>query len=827
MTKPTPFVPTLLPTLLSSAVAVLGLTVLLGWILHIPELVQIPSGSLAMVFNTALCFFLVGIALARPGWLKRPMPKLQMFTSSFVFILCALILWEHLADISMGIDWAFLHTWLRYGNIHPGRLAPNTAIGFMLTAAALIIMNHVTSKWRAFAVQGLTAAILVIGLTGLVGYTLAPDLLFGWARSARMAIPTALGMIMIGVILWLNWHRSEWYQSGRYFQEDEKIVFIGSAILAVVAITTGVMGFVFQQQILEGILKDNLTATLKNRAVLLKTVVEQGEVNTQNASKAFFLQSPPSTDAPATLSKQYNRVVNSLLDNGFQALAVYDLNGKKIASAGQFVDQSRIMVKLQTPMAAKLIWDDGLYLQTEVAIVNQGIAVARLMAQQPLASLDQQLFNTLGLGKTVEIVICTADGKTFLCLPEGSHSTPFRVKRKSALGQPLPMSLAIDGKSGIVISVDYREQNVVAAYMSLAPEVGLVVKEDAAELYSVIRDQLKAMIPVLLFLVMVGAFFLRFQLRPIAARLLASERKAQEKELEIKTLVSSVGEGILTINDGGVIESFNAAASRIFGYSAQEVIGKTITMLMPPAMRPAHEQGMSQYLQGRKARVIGQQGIELQGLKKDGTIFPLALTINEIRMAHRRLFVGIMRDITEQKQIEEKLIFLARNDTLTGLANRTLFMDRLSDASLRANRNRTALGVMFLDLDGFKQINDTLGHHNGDELLKQFATRITETVRKTDTVARLGGDEFTILLEGLTTPELGMETIADKIIAAIRSPFLLDGKAVVVTTSIGLAIHIPGEFNGEKLLRRADSAMYKAKNSGKNCWSMASNQDNS
>ena len=196
-------------------------------------------------------------------------------------------------------------------------------------------------------------------------------------------------------------------------------------------------------------------------------------------------------------------------------------------------------------------------------------------------------------------------------------------------------------------------------------------------------------------------------------------------------------------------------------------------------------------------------------------------------MAHRRLFVGIMRDITEQKQIEKKLVFLARNDTLTGLANRTLFMDRLSDASLRANRNRTALGVMFLDLDGFKQINDTMGHHNGDELLKQFATRITAAVRKTDTVARLGGDEFTILLEELTTPELGMETIADKIIAAIRSPFLLDGNAVVVTTSIGLAIHIPGEFNGEELLRRADFAMYKAKNSGKNRWSMDSNQDNS
>ena len=824
-TNPPPFIFNSLPTLLGMAVILLGITVLSGWIFHIIALVEIFPGFVAVVFNTALCFVLTGAALALPGLTGRPMPKLQTIMGSIIFILCALIFGEHLFDKSFGVDWAFLHTWFHDGNIRPGRLAPNTAIGFMLIGSTLILMNRVSAKWRAVAVQLLTISVMVIGLTGLVGYALAPDFLYGWARSARMAVPTALGMIVTSVALWQTWHRAEWYQSRKYFQEDEKIAFIGAAILATMTITAGLTGFVFQQKILENTLKETLRTALKSRVILFNTVVQQSETNTRNASNAFFLYSLPSAAQATVTPKQYNGIVNNLLGNGFRALAVYDLNGKQLASAGGFPRAPGIVADLHTPLSAKLLWDDGLYLQTQAAIVNGGKTVARLLALQPLSMLEQQIFDTHGIGSTVEIALCKSEEDTLLCFPEGDQPAPFRIKRQSALGQPLPMTFAVDGKSGIITSVDYRAKNVVAAYAPLAPGVGLVVKEDIAELYTVIHNQLKAVIPALLFLIALGAIFLRSQLRPIAARLLASESKAQERELEIKAVVGSVGEAILTIDERGIIESFNAAASKIFGYSAQQAIGKAITILMPPAMHAQHEQGMHRYLQGGEPHVIGRQDIELPGLRKDGTIFTLALTVNEIRLDHRRLFVGIMRDITERKQMEEKLVFLAQNDALTGLPNRSLFMSRLSEASRRANRNRTALAVMFLDLDGFKQINDTLGHHSGDELLKQFAARLTATVRMTDTVARLGGDEFTILLEGLTAPELGVEAVADKIIAAIKAPFMLEENAVAVTTSIGLAIHIPGEFNAEELLRRADLAMYRAKNSGKNRWCLDTRED--
>ncbi len=798
-----------LPTLLGIAVTLLGFFVMLGWLLHVRAMVEIRAGYVAMVFNTALCFALSGVALALPGVRGRPAPKFQTLAGGIVFVLCATILLEHVFDKNFGVDWGFLHTWLRDGNIRPGRLAPNTAIGFMLIGATLILINRVSNKWRAAWVQILTFGVFAVGLTGLIGYTLAPDLLFGWARSARMAIHTATGMILSSIALWSSWYHAEWYQSRRYFQEDEKITLIGAAILAVLTIAAGMTGFVFQQKILENALRENLRTSLKSRVILFHTVVQQGVANTENAAHLFNAARPNADQAA---------LAATLLANGFRGLALFDLHNKPLARAGVFAHTPEIIAELQTNPSARLLWDGDLYLQTETAVRSHGIIVARLLAEQPLSTLRRQLFDTEGLGKTGEVALCKTENTGLFCFPEGPLPRPTQIKRHSASGQPLPMSYATEGKSGILASVDYREKNVMAAFAPIAPGVGLVVKEETAELYQVIRDQLRAVVPTLLLLVLVGMIFLRSQLKPLAARLIASERKATEKELEMKAVVSSVGEGIVIIDQTGAVESFNAAASRIFGYSAEEVIGNGMIMLMPPDMRDPHEKGMQRYLQGGEAHVIGRQGVELPGLRKDRTVFPLELTVNEIRLDHRRLFVGIVRDITERKQTEEKLIYLAQYDSLTGLPNRSLFMDRLSSAARRAGRNQTGLGVMFLDLDGFKEVNDTLGHHSGDDLLKQFAKRLSAVVRKTDTVSRLAGDEFTILLEELVAPQLDTQAVAEKIIAAMQPPFLLGDQSVKVTASIGLAIYIAGEFNLEELLRRADDAMYRAKNSGKNRW---------
>lgn len=171
--------------------------------------------------------------------------------------------------------------------------------------------------------------------------------------------------------------------------------------------------------------------------------------------------------------------------------------------------------------------------------------------------------------------------------------------------------------------------------------------------------------------------------------------------------------------------------------------------------------------------------------------------------------------LTRLKQTNEVILHLAQHDTLTTLPNRSLFYDRLNQAMARARRDKGTVAVLFLDLDGFKLINDTYGHDVGDALLCETAKRIAECVRETDTVARMGGDEFTVILSN-AGERSSIERVADKIIATLNRPFDLDGKICSVGASIGIALYADKDKTAEQMVKIADDAMYAAKNSGKN-----------
>lgn len=176
--------------------------------------------------------------------------------------------------------------------------------------------------------------------------------------------------------------------------------------------------------------------------------------------------------------------------------------------------------------------------------------------------------------------------------------------------------------------------------------------------------------------------------------------------------------------------------------------------------------------------------------------------------------------LTRLKQTNEQVTHLAHHDGLTGLPNRTLFYDRLNQAIARAKRDKESVAVLFLDLDGFKKINDTLGHASGDALLIKAAKRIQSCVRESDTVARMGGDEFTAILCNVGN---GKEIVAQKILDTIRQPFILADQSCSVGVSIGIAIYPDSGGNAEDLMKVADTAMYLAKDSGKNCYRFAGN----
>jgi diguanylate cyclase (GGDEF)-like protein/PAS domain S-box-containing protein len=304
-------------------------------------------------------------------------------------------------------------------------------------------------------------------------------------------------------------------------------------------------------------------------------------------------------------------------------------------------------------------------------------------------------------------------------------------------------------------------------------------------------------------------FFWYFFVKPLKQSLELESVKSHK-------IVEMAAEGIVSIDTKGLVLSFNRAAQKIFGYSEQEMIGRNVSVLMPPPHRDHHDEYLMRYLQSGESHVIGKNR-EVQGLRKDGTTFPMDLAISEVKIGDTHLFTGMVRDISEQKLAIRQIEQLAHYDSLTHLPNRTLFYDRLGQAIMMAKRNKRSIVLMYIDLDGFKQVNDMLGHYGGDLLLVEVAKRLRLCVRESDTLARLGGDEFTVILNDTHERE-DMEMLAKKIIESISHLFVLEGRPVNIGVSIGIARYPDDASTSGTLLIVADKAMYAAKASGKNSY---------
>jgi diguanylate cyclase (GGDEF)-like protein/PAS domain S-box-containing protein len=293
-----------------------------------------------------------------------------------------------------------------------------------------------------------------------------------------------------------------------------------------------------------------------------------------------------------------------------------------------------------------------------------------------------------------------------------------------------------------------------------------------------------------------------------------AEDALRERERQLESILDNAAEGMIVLSAAGGIERFNRQAQRMFGFSPQEVHGlhlKQIAVELGYEDQPAAGPDAASWMQ----RLVGSHR-ELTGRRKDGSIFPLELALSEIVMSPgQNQFTAIVRDITDRKSWESRIYSLAYSDSLTGLPNRLLLRDRLEHAIAAAQRNRTLVGVLFFDLDHFKPINDSYGHHVGDLLLREIAERARSCVREIDTVSRLGGDEFVVVLPELREA-LDAAAVARKILTALAEAYRIDGHQLSITQTLGISIYPQDGPDADTLLRNADSAMYHAKESGKN-----------
>lgn len=277
-----------------------------------------------------------------------------------------------------------------------------------------------------------------------------------------------------------------------------------------------------------------------------------------------------------------------------------------------------------------------------------------------------------------------------------------------------------------------------------------------------------------------------------------------------KAILATAVDAIITIDTKGTVKSLNRSAEKLFGYAVKEVVGNKINMLMPDPYRKEHDKYIQNYLYSGKRKVIGQRR-EVEALKKDGTVFPIILALSEVRLGPTHFFVGIIRDQTEQKKLEDELRELSETDSLTKIYNRRKFDELLMEEIEKAKRYEHPLSLTMLDIDDFKRINDKHGHVVGDDVIKKVTHVVAKSLRNIDHLARWGGEEFVFVVP--ETPLEGTLILADRVRKGIEGADF--GFTDKVTVSLGVTEYKAGD-SPQGLLKRADDAMYRAKEHGGN-----------
>jgi PAS domain S-box-containing protein len=626
--------------------AMSGLAVMTGWLTHQQRLHQLLADHFPIAFSTALCFFVAGVALLLPQSRPRIWNAGLIAATVVLVVLGGLSMFQDFTHADLRIDQLLAAQTTHDGLPAPGRMSPLASLGFVLAGSCFILLRRLgTSRAVQLAVQVLSHALLALGIFGLVGHSLRLEVLYGWYRFARMAPPSAFGFLLLGAALWGMWFGTM-KRSGAYTdREDKRIAAIATLILFVLAFTGGLTGFVLSTQRTEASLRQGMQAVLANRTQFIETLIADrvrlsAALAADPAMVAALRQAGTQSPA-AALHQMHQRFLGTIV----AGMSVLTADGKLLDTQGRV--ETRPRFALPARLDVTLLWNGHTILQVAVPVVQDGKRLGTLVSQYALPPVDRLLADAGLPGQTDEILVCgTASGGQFSCLPSrmqpGGYLLATRINAND--GKPWPAARALEGESGIASVTDSRRQRVIAAFGPVPGlRLGLVVKQETLELYAPIRAQLTDLLVLLTLLVGSSLVLLRSQLLPLVRALLRAKRDASFNEAKIRSVVESVADGLLTLDEMSTIESLNPAAAAMFGYAPDEVVGRHVDMLIPA------------YLRDRHAASDQTTGVDAHGLRKDGSQFPIQVSIREMRFEHKRMFVGIVRDVSAHRHAEHEM----------------------------------------------------------------------------------------------------------------------------------------------------------------------------
>jgi diguanylate cyclase (GGDEF)-like protein/PAS domain S-box-containing protein len=278
-----------------------------------------------------------------------------------------------------------------------------------------------------------------------------------------------------------------------------------------------------------------------------------------------------------------------------------------------------------------------------------------------------------------------------------------------------------------------------------------------------------------------------------------------------------IPEAAIFSNESGEILLTNVTAQQLFQYSEAEFLQRSIEDLVPEKIRAIHPKMRAFFFENPEPRFLNARDLELTACKKNNVEFPMESALFAIQTDRGPIAVNLMRDISEQQKFTQQVTEYAFVDALTNLPNRRYFNENMQRDASKARRHQEKLGILFLDLDKFKPINDTHGHHIGDLVLQEISMRLIKSLRKEDLLARVGGDEFIITVFPVSKP-LYLETVASRILKACQEPIIIGKHTFQLSVSIGISMSTSFDFDEQHLVTLADKAMYQAKRQGSNCF---------
>jgi diguanylate cyclase (GGDEF)-like protein/PAS domain S-box-containing protein len=611
--------------------------------------------------------------------------------------------------------------------------------------------------------------------------------------------------------------------------ESYRIGIVGGLILVALTLASGIGVYAVMQQQVESILVRSLEASLQSDRRLFESRIKAGVIDALTVSTRPFvilnlqrLRAEPGNDASR---HALQRIADSFLPAGFTGVTFYDAHNHEIVRAGRLTKTPALDVPLNTQAGAHLLWDGQLILMVVRDVVDEkGIRIGTARTESALPQLTRTIADAGTLGNTAELAVCAPLAKDMQCFPLTQSQRVFSRMARTIGGQPLPMSHALAGKTGTVFTQDYRQENVVAAYTPLGNlGLGMVLKIDQDELFDPVKQRLRIIVPLLGLLVLAGILLLFWLVAPLVRKLIISKQETAEINARLRDVearwrfaLDSTGAGVWDLDIPANRILLSDRCKLMLGYADGE-IGTS----MDDWHQRIHPDDLSDLLSACQHLCDGGSDTftnEHRKRCKDGS-WKWVQTHGKVAARDAAdvpvRVIGTYLDISERRQAEETIQRQANFDPLTYLPNRRLFLDRLGQEIIKSRRTDVPLALLLIDLDEFKEVNDSLGHDVGDTLLQESARRIRSCIRDGDTVARLGGDEFTVILSELSD-RTHIEDIAQKIINQLAEPFQLGDEVAYVTASIGITLY-PGDAGDiDTLMKHADQAMYAAKKHGRN-----------